>query len=124
MEELTGRTALVTGASGGLGTHIARRLAQEGMNVVVSGRREDALAAVAGELNELGVRAVAVPADISDLNQIDSLIERSECVHSIRWWLRLPALGSDERRRSAPLAPSASIVLHTGGRPSSERQAR
>lgn len=78
MEELTGRTALVTGASGGLGTHIARRLAQEGMNVVVSGRREDALAAVAGELNELGVRAVAVPADISDLNQIDSLIERSE----------------------------------------------
>ena len=47
VKDLEGRTALVTGASGGLGTHIARRLAREGMNVVVSGRREDALAAVA-----------------------------------------------------------------------------
>jgi short-subunit dehydrogenase len=78
MEDLKGRTALVTGASGGLGTHIARRLAREGMNVVVSGRREDALAAVASELSKLGVKAQAVPADISDLSQIDPLIERSE----------------------------------------------
>ena len=80
MKDLKGRTALVTGASGGLGTHIARRLAREGMNVVISGRREDALAAVAGELCELGVKARAVPADLSDLSQIDPLIERSEAV--------------------------------------------
>lgn len=78
MKDLKGRTALVTGASGGLGTHIARRLARERMNVVVSGRREDALAAVAAELCELGVKARAVPADISDLSQIDPLIEHSE----------------------------------------------
>jgi short-subunit dehydrogenase len=78
VKDLKGRTALVTGASGGLGTHIARRLAREGMNVVVSGRREDALVAVAGELSELGVKAQAVPADLSDLGQIDPLIERSE----------------------------------------------
>jgi short-subunit dehydrogenase len=78
VKDLKGRTALVTGASGGLGTHIARRLARERMNVVVSGRREDALAAVAAELCELGVKARAVPADISDLSQIDPLIEHSE----------------------------------------------
>jgi short-subunit dehydrogenase len=78
MQHLQGRTALVTGASGGLGTHIARRLAREGMNVVVSGRREDALGAVVGELSALGVQARAVAADISDLSQIDPLIERSE----------------------------------------------
>jgi len=78
VKDLKGRTALVTGASGGLGTHIARGLAREGMNVVVSGRREDALAAVAAELSELGVKAQAVPADLSDLTQIDPLIERSE----------------------------------------------
>jgi short-subunit dehydrogenase len=78
VKDLRGRTALVTGASGGLGTHIARRLAREGMNVVVSGRREDALAAVAGELSALGVKAHGVPADLSDLDQIDPLIERSE----------------------------------------------
>jgi short-subunit dehydrogenase len=78
VEDLKGRTALVTGASGGLGTHIARRLAREGMNVVISGRREDALEAVAAELSGLGVTALAVPADLSDLSQIDPLIERSE----------------------------------------------
>lgn len=78
MKDLKGRTALVTGASGGLGTHIARGLAREGMNIVVSGRREDALAGVVGELSELGVKARAVPADLSDLSQIDPLIGQSE----------------------------------------------
>jgi short-subunit dehydrogenase len=48
------------------------------MNVVVSGRREDALAAVASELSALGVKAEAVPTDLSDLTQVDSLIDRSE----------------------------------------------
>ena len=78
MKELHGHNALVTGASGGIGTHIARALAREGMNVVVSGRREDALNAVASELRDLGVRAQAVPADLFDLEQVDPLIQRSE----------------------------------------------
>jgi short-subunit dehydrogenase len=78
MKDLHGHTALVTGASGGLGTHIARRLAREGMNVAVSGRREDALTGVAGELRALGVKSAAVPADLSDLGQIDTLIDGAE----------------------------------------------
>jgi short-subunit dehydrogenase len=78
VKDLKGRTALVTGASGGLGRHIARGLAREGMNIVVTGRRENLLDVVAGELSELGVEARAVPADLSDLRQIDPLIERSE----------------------------------------------
>jgi short-subunit dehydrogenase len=78
MEQLRGRTALVTGASGGIGREIARRLAKEGMNVVVSGRREDVLAEVVAELRERGVSSEAVPADLGDLSQIDPLIERSE----------------------------------------------
>jgi short-subunit dehydrogenase len=78
MKNLQGRTALVTGASGGLGTHIARRLAREGMNVAVSGRREDALTAVATELGALGVRTAAIPADLSDLNAIDPLLDSAE----------------------------------------------
>jgi short-subunit dehydrogenase len=77
MMELGGCNALVTGGSGGIGTHIARALARAGANVVVSGRREDALAAVAAELRELGVRADGVAADLYDLTQVDSLIERS-----------------------------------------------
>ena len=78
MKTLQGRTALVTGASGGLGTHLARRLAREGMNVAVSGRREDALEAVAAELGELGVKAVAIAADLSDLSTTDALIDGVE----------------------------------------------
>jgi short-subunit dehydrogenase len=78
MKTLQNRTALVTGASGGLGTHIARRLAREGMNVAVSGRREDALAEVAAELGALGVKTLAVAADLSELSATDQLIDRVE----------------------------------------------
>jgi short-subunit dehydrogenase len=78
MEQLRGRTALVTGATGGIGRQIARRLAKEGVNVVASGRREDVLAEVVAELRQLGVRSEAVPADLGDLGQVDSLVERSE----------------------------------------------
>ncbi|MFI5004122.1 MAG: SDR family NAD(P)-dependent oxidoreductase [Solirubrobacterales bacterium] len=78
MEELRGRTALVTGASGGLGAHLARRLAREGMHVALTARREDALSALATELQALDVRSAALPADLSDLDQIDPLLERAE----------------------------------------------
>jgi short-subunit dehydrogenase len=78
MEQLRGRTALVTGATGGIGGQIARRLAGEGMNVVLSGRREEVLKELVAELRALGVKAEAVPADLADLAQVDPLVERSE----------------------------------------------
>jgi short-subunit dehydrogenase len=78
MEQLRGRTALVTGATGGIGRAIARRLARDGMNVVASGRREEVLAELVAELRELGVKAESVAADLADLSQVDPLIERGE----------------------------------------------
>ncbi len=78
MEELRGRTALVTGASGGLGAHLARRLAREGMNVALTARREEPLSALAQELGGLGVRTAVLPADLSDLDQVDPLLERAQ----------------------------------------------
>jgi short-subunit dehydrogenase len=78
MRELRGANALVTGGSGGIGAHIARALARAGTNVVVSGRREDALASVVEELRGAGVRAEAVAADLYDLSQVEPVIERSE----------------------------------------------
>lgn len=78
MRQLRGRVALLTGASGGLGKHIARALGREGVDVAVTGRRVDALAAVADELRALGVRAEPVPADLNDLESVDSLIDLSE----------------------------------------------
>jgi short-subunit dehydrogenase len=78
MRDLQGRNALVTGASGGIGRCIALALAGAGMNVAVSGRREDALASVADELRVAGVKAEAVPADLFDVARAEELIERTE----------------------------------------------
>ena len=52
---ISGRTALVLGASGGLGSAIAARLAIEGVNVAVAGRSPDALAATAAKVTAAGV---------------------------------------------------------------------
>ena len=75
MFDLSGKTALVTGASGGLGGAIAKALHAQGAHVVLSGTREEALSAVAAELGE---RAYVAPADLSDAASVDGLIGRAE----------------------------------------------
>ena len=75
MFDLTGKTALVTGASGGLGGAIARAFHAQGAAVVLSGTREDALAAVAAELGE---RAFVAAANLADDASVDSLVARAE----------------------------------------------
>ena len=75
MFDLSGKTALVTGASGGLGGAIAKALHAQGAHVVLSGTREEALAAVAAELGE---RASVAPANLSDAASVDGLIGRAE----------------------------------------------
>ena len=65
--ELSDKTALVTGASAGLGAAIARGLAAEGVRLAITARRADALRALAPELQALGAPAVTViPADITN----------------------------------------------------------
>ncbi|MHB1537551.1 MAG: SDR family NAD(P)-dependent oxidoreductase [Solirubrobacteraceae bacterium] len=76
--ELAGTKALITGASGGIGAAIARTLARAGVDLAVSGRREDALAALTTELSPLGVRCVAVTAELADRDALSSLLERAE----------------------------------------------
>jgi 3-oxoacyl-[acyl-carrier protein] reductase len=63
MFDLSGKKALVTGASGGIGRAIAQRLHVAGAAVALTGTRRDALEALAGELGE---RAHAAPADLAD----------------------------------------------------------
>ena len=75
MFSLDGMTALVTGASGGIGGAIARQLHAQGAAVVLSGTRADALAAVAAELGE---RCFTVACNLSDSAAVDGLIAAAE----------------------------------------------
>ena len=75
MFDLSTRTALVTGASGGIGGAIARQLHGQGARVVLSGRRREALDQLAGELGE---RAVPAPCDLADPDAADRLIRTVE----------------------------------------------
>lgn len=61
-----GLSAVVTGASAGIGAAIARRLAREGMQVVLIARRPDRLAQVVDEIQAAGGAALALPADLTD----------------------------------------------------------
>jgi len=71
MFEMSGKSALVTGASGGLGGAIARALHGQGAAVALSGTRRDALDALAGEL---GDRAHVLPCDLSDAEAVAALV--------------------------------------------------
>lgn len=75
MFDLTGRKALVTGATGGLGQAIARALHAQGATVALSGTRPAALEALAAELGE---RASPVAADLSDKDSVEGLVPAAE----------------------------------------------
>ena len=75
MFDLSGKTALVTGASGGIGGAVARALHQQGATVVLSGTRREALESVAGELGE---RTHVVTANLSDSAEVDGLVGQAE----------------------------------------------
>lgn len=70
--DLRGSRALVTGATGGLGQAIARRLAKEGAELIVSGRRLQVLEPLAQEIG-----ATVIPADLEDLAEVDRLMSEA-----------------------------------------------
>ena len=74
MFDLSGMTALVTGASGGLGSSIARALSAQGARLALSGSNVDKLNAFAGEL---GGDHVALPCNLSDGAAVDALVPQA-----------------------------------------------
>lgn len=75
MFSLSGKTALVTGATGGIGAAIASALHAQGATVALSGRNEAKLSALS---DELGERTFVLPADLSDLDGLEDFIKGAE----------------------------------------------
>jgi 3-oxoacyl-[acyl-carrier protein] reductase len=75
MFDLTGKTALVTGATGGIGHAIARALHQQGATVAISGTRRDVLDQVAGDLKD---RVHVLPCNLADKDEVEALVPKSE----------------------------------------------
>jgi NAD(P)-dependent dehydrogenase (short-subunit alcohol dehydrogenase family) len=75
--DLTGKAAIVTGASRGLGVSFARGLAKAGCDLIVAARDLDQLREVALDLEQYGRRVVPVQADIRHQQDVESLVQRS-----------------------------------------------
>jgi NAD(P)-dependent dehydrogenase (short-subunit alcohol dehydrogenase family) len=81
--DLTGKVAVITGSSKGIGKAIAHRMAEHGANVVISSRKADVCEAARDEINKLVGReaAISVPANISDKSQLEHL-----CNETMKKW--------------------------------------
>ena len=73
--DLTGKVALVTGASSGLGVQFAKALARQGADIAICARRLDKLEAVKAEVEALGVKCFAVKCDVQDNAQIKEMVD-------------------------------------------------
>jgi NAD(P)-dependent dehydrogenase (short-subunit alcohol dehydrogenase family) len=75
MFDLSGKVAVITGSSKGIGKSIATEMARQGANVVISSRKAPACEEVAAEINKMGKgKAIAVPANISEKAQLERLV--------------------------------------------------
>jgi NAD(P)-dependent dehydrogenase (short-subunit alcohol dehydrogenase family) len=72
--DLTKKTAVVIGATSGIGRTLAKGLAQAGANVVPTGRRSELVQAVADEIRGIGRRSLAVPSDVTDRATLQTLL--------------------------------------------------
>ena len=75
LKKLRGQVAIVTGSGRGLGAATARLLAEMGAAVVVTSRTQAEIDAVAKSITDAGGRAIAVAGDVSDLSQVEELVE-------------------------------------------------
>ena len=83
--ELTGKKAIVTGGSVGIGKATARELAREGVDVAICARRQDVLEQAAAELaSETGRRIIPIVADTTSTESVNAMVARAEDIKS---WL-------------------------------------
>lgn len=85
--DLSGKIALITGASSGIGAQQARALSAAGAYVVLLGRRQQALSELQLEINDLGGQGVTVCADLADISNLDQIVD--QC---LKPWQRIDIL--------------------------------
>src|SRR5690606_20199042 len=75
--DLSGKVALITGSTKGIGLSIAEEMAKAGAKVVISSRTEEACEAVASDIRQNGGEAVAIPCNINYKEQLQALVDKS-----------------------------------------------
>lgn len=78
MKKIQGRNAIVTGASKGIGVHLAEAFAREGVNLALAARSADALEDLRRKLAASGVEVVTIPTDLAEPSQIEALAQKAE----------------------------------------------
>ena len=77
MTDLNNKNALITGAGKGIGKAIALALAKEGVNVILVPRTQEEIDSVAAKARSLRVKALAITADVADINSVNAAIEKA-----------------------------------------------
>jgi 3-oxoacyl-[acyl-carrier protein] reductase len=77
MSNLKNKNALITGAGKGIGKAVAIALAKEGVNVILLARTQADIDTVATEINALGVKSLAITADVSDINSVNNAVKKA-----------------------------------------------
>jgi 3-oxoacyl-[acyl-carrier protein] reductase len=77
MNNLKNKNALITGAGKGIGKAIAIALAKEGVNVILVARTQDEIESVAVKARSLRVKALAITADVADINSVNAAVEKA-----------------------------------------------
>ena len=106
-----GRVALVTGAGKGIGAGCAIGLAEAGADVVLAARTESDLEAVAAEVRDRGRRALVVPTDVTDSDQLGRLVDAAVAefgrldilVNNAGGWMPRPFMETSQRNLEAAL---------------------
>ncbi len=108
MFDLAGRTALIAGASSGIGAHFARVLAGAGANVVLGARRTDRVAALA---EELGEKAMSVPLDVTDEASVIAAYDAAEArFGTVDWVVANAGTGTGGRSTEVSFAGLAQVI--------------